>query len=247
MTITKFGRVALWVVAALLLFMATYFGLNRLRADPVVLENYAVPPEIAEEVSRALSGALWRGQNDPPIGAVTLMPNGRLVVTAPASVQRSVSRIIDDITENKPGPTPAITFDVWVVTATAGGNPQTPEALAEVGPALEVIRKAKGPQAFELLEKLSTVARTGRDSSDVHGARSSMKVDASLRRAEDNQQLVAAKLRIGINGLGWNSGLEAQTEMRPGELLVVGQSALGSPMGAPPSNKQVYYIVRATL
>lgn len=247
MTVANAGRVVLWVVAAVLLFMAAYFGLNRLRADPVVLQTYAVPPEIAEEVRNALSGALWRGQNDPPIGQVTLMPNGSLVVTAPASVQEGVGRIIHDITENRPGPTPSIRFDLWVVAASPGEGTQASDALEEVAPALEVIRKAKGPLEFELVEKLSTVARTGRDDSSVRGARASMQVRASLRTAEDNQQVVAAKLRTGVGGFGWDSSLEAQAEMRPGELLVVGQSALGSQPGTPPTNRQVYYIVRATL
>jgi len=252
MNVANFGRVVIWVVAAILLFMAAYFGLHRQRDDPVVLESYTVPAEIAGEVRNALAGALWHGNDSPPLGQVTLMPNGRLVVTAPASVQEGVSRVIHDVIENKPGPTPAITFDVWIVTAAPGndsqaGKAQAAESLAEIGPALGAIQKAKGPLRFELLEKLSTVARTGRDKSKVRGAQAFMEVDASLRTAEDNQQMVAAKLQMGVMGLGWNSNLEAQSEMRPGELLVVGQSALGSPPGSPPSNKQLYYIVRATL
>jgi hypothetical protein len=81
----------------------------------------------------------------------------------------------------------------------------------------------------------------------VNGAQANMQVQASLRTAEDDQQVVAAELKLGVTGFAWNSSLEAQSEMRPGELLVVGQSALGSRPGTPPTNKQIYYIVRATL
>jgi hypothetical protein len=247
MQVANFGRVVLWVVAAVLLFMAAFFGLNRLRDDSVVMQSYAVPPEIGEEVTNALAGALWRGESTPPIGQVRRLPNGRVLVTAPASVQNSVGRVIDDIIKNKPGPTPTIAFDMWVVVASPGEASPISGALADIAPALGAILKATGPAKVELLEKVSTAARAGGRPSQVHGARANMQVQASLRSAEDGQQLVAAELRLGVTGFGWNSSLEAQSEMHPGELLVAGQSALGSEPGTPPTNKQIYYILRATL
>lgn len=247
MQVANFGRVVLWVVAAVLLFMAAFFGLNRLRDDSVVLQSYAVPPEIGEEVANALAGALWRGDSAPPIGQVRRLPNGRLLVTAPASVQNSVGRIIDDIIKNKPGPTPSIGFEMWVVTAGPAEGAQGNEGLAEVSSALEVIRKAKGPMRFELLEKIQTTAKAGEGNSQVSGARARMQVKASVRTAEDGKAVVAADLQLGVSGFAWESSLRAQSEMHSGELLVVGQSALGSQPGTPPTNKQLYYIVRATL
>ncbi len=247
MQVANFGRMVSWVVAAVLMFIAAYFFFTRLRDDPVVLQTYSVPSEIAHEVQNALAGALWRGETTSPLGRVTALPNGNLLVTAPESVQKGVSRIIHDITENKPGPTPTIGFEMWVVTAAPGEGSQVPDGLTEVAPALGAIQKAKGPLKFELLEKVSTAARAGGDQSRVTGAQTNMEVQASLRTAGENKQVVAAELRLGVSGFGWNSSLRAQSEMRPGELLVVGQSALGTRPNTPPSNKQIYYIVRATL
>ena len=120
MQVANFGKVVLWMVAAVLLFMAAFFGLSRLRDDSVELRSYEVPTEIGEEVANALAGALWRGDSAPAIGQVRRLTNGRLLVTAPASVQNSVGRIIDDIIKNKPGPTPSIGFEMWVVSAGPG-------------------------------------------------------------------------------------------------------------------------------
>jgi hypothetical protein len=249
------GRSVLWVVAGLLAATAFFFMTGNLRSDPLVLQNYEVPTDIAEEVRAALAGALYQGDIMPPLGRATLMPNGRLVVSAPASVQRGVARIIHDITENKPGPTPTIGFEVWAVAATPGGAAQASAGLAELESALEVIRKAKGPMNFELLEKLSTTARSGAQDSNIRGAVSKMQVRASLRNAEDDKPVVAAKIqiRVSVNPGDPEASLEAQTEMRPGELLVIGQSGLANPRpsgnqaGTPQANRQIYYIVRASL
>jgi hypothetical protein len=224
-----------------------WYGVQRLQADPVVLQNYNVPPEIAGEVNSSLARAL-----DGGLGRVTMMPNGRLVVSARSSVQKGVADVIRDVTQNKPGPTPTIGFDVWVVTATPG-NGATSEGLTEIEPALAAIRKNKGAQNFELRDKLSTLLQSGQQPGRAKSGLSQMEIRASLRKGADNQPTVAARfdidiLRSDLIGVSLAS-LNAQSELRPGELLVLGQSALASPSppGTPQTNKQVYYIVRATL
>jgi hypothetical protein len=212
--------------------------------------SYEVRPEIASEVHSALTAALSRGEVLQPLGRVTLMPSGRLLVTAPASVQAGVGHIVDEVAKSAPAPTPTLRFDSWTVTATPGATVNVSADLAEIEPALAVIRKTKGPASFQLLEKLSTVTRAGH-TSEVRGARSQLEVQASLRQGEDKQQLVTARLEIATNAVwgqpGTGVSLEAQAEMRPGELLVVGQSALSGAPNAPRTDSQVYYIVRATL
>jgi hypothetical protein len=247
----ELSKVALWMITMVLLVTAIWFGIRKVGDDPVVLESYQVSPEISSEVRQALANALWRGDKEAPLGQVTLMPNGQLLVTAPATVQRGVARIIDDIAAIKPAPTPTIGFDLWIVTGTPAGSTQRGataqgEALPEIEPALAAIREAKGAQTFELLEKLTISTRSGQDDSSIRGAAAQMKVRSSLRKGADGQPLVAAKLQLAIFGQGVMSQLEAQSEMRPGELLVVGQSAYGT-VTSPKSDRQLYYIVRASL
>ena len=251
----RFGgpaKIVLWGVAAVLAVAALFFVTNRAQDDePIVLRSYEVPRELVSELHRALGSALWRGQDVAPLGQVTLLPNGHLLVTAPASVQAGVHRIIGEIRESKPGPTPTIRFDAWIVAATPGAAMQEPDALAEIEPALAVIRKAKGSMNFRLLEKLSTLTRSGHDESEVKGALSQMKIQASLRKAAGDQQVVAARVEIGF-GSAWGNpansvSLDAEAELPPGELLVVGQSAMAAPVNGPKPDAQVYYILRATL
>lgn len=246
MTNTTRIRTSLWILAMFLAIGAVVLGAKRLQSDPVSLETYSAPPEIAGEVRSALSAALAGNPALKPLGRVTLMPNGRLVVTAPQSIQRGVRRIIDDIIQNKPAPTPTIGFDVWVVTATPGAA-VTAADLAEVEPALAVIRESRGPLAFALLEKLSTKARSGEEESHVRGKNAELEVGASLRKGTNNDSLVAAKLRVVVWQGKTPMHLEAHTEIRPGELLVAGQSALGGTPSTGGPDKQIYYIVRATL
>ncbi len=249
MKIAVVAKWSLWVVVAVLAVGAVNFSVNRFRhSDPIVLLTYEVPPEIAEEVHAALHAALHTpGKNGAPLGQVTMLPNGRLLVAAPMIMQAGVKHILRDIAENKPGPTPTIGFDVWVVKATTGSAPSASSALKEIEPALTAIRKNQGPLNFELMEKLSTTARPGRDSSNISGAVAQVQIRATLRRIDATQSMVAAKIVLSVSaGPGAQTGLEAQAELQPGELLVLGQSALAS-RDASNTNAQLYYVVRATL
>ncbi len=119
--------------------------------------------------------------------------------------------------------------------------------MKEIEPALTVIRKNQGPLIFVLLEKLSTSARPGRDSSNINGAVAQAQIRATLRKIDATQSMVAAKIALSVSaGPGSHAGLEAQAEMRPGELLVLGQSAIAN-QDASKTNAQLYYIVRTTL
>jgi hypothetical protein len=161
-----------------------------------------------------------------------------------------VAKILEDIASRKPPSTPTIRFEAWLVAASPGDRVDSPN-LKELEPALRAVEESKGSMRFELLEKLSTQVRSGQRS-EIQGQRSTMEVNTSLRRDSKDQPLIAARIELyllnfapGIpNPLGRGAGLEAQTEMRPGELLVVGQSSL-SDKSAP--DRELYYIVRAAL
>ncbi|MEO8307961.1 MAG: hypothetical protein ABI616_07965 [Pseudomonadota bacterium] len=250
MRVTGQGKVLLWVSTIVLAAVALFVAGKRVRNDdPVILQSYEVPQEIASELQLTLTTALRRGANDAlALGQVTLAPNGHLLVTAPVSVQAGVRKIIGEIAEAKPVPTPTIGFDAWIVTAGPGNNARVSNALAEIEPALAVIRKTKGPVSFTLIEKLSTEGLSGHEASQVRGALSNMQIQATLRKGEGNKQVVAAKVRLSVDVRpGSAVALEAQTEMRPGELLIVGQSAVLDPRDGKTADAQVYYIVRATL
>jgi hypothetical protein len=166
------------------------------------------------------------------------------------------------VAANKPAPTPTVRFEIWLVSAkpgTATALSNSPD-LAEVGAALGDIQKIQGARQFELTEKLTLEARAGAEDSEIQGAHFGMRVTPTVRHDARGDPLIAARINVQmINGqFGPQFGtysipptLKALVEIRPGQMVVIGQSGL---RGKPGSNAtpdapdtQEYYIVRASL
>jgi hypothetical protein len=245
MNLREIGRPLLWFVIGLAV-AAVAFLLHRSQPGELVVRSYSVAPEIAGEVKNALADAL------PGFGHVSQTSDGRILVSAPQSVQAGVQDILAEVAAKKPLPTPTIRFEVWLVTAVPGtGTPDDEPGLAEVRPALIDIQKAKGPMRFELIEDLALQARAGSDNSQVQGARAALDVAPTIRYDAKGEPVIAARISLRLvpraDGSPFLPGsLRALTELRPGKLLVIGQSTMpGKTRGE--RDIQIYYIVRASL
>jgi hypothetical protein len=226
--------------------------------DTTTIRTYDVNPQIAAELGNALNSALWVGQNQRPLGQVTISPSGQLIVAGTESVQAGVRRVIEEVSARKLAPTPSLLFEAWLVTASAAGAgeggsaaPGADARLAEIEPALAAIRKARGPVRFELVEKLATQARSGSQNSEVSGSRAAMTVTPTIRLGAKDEPVISARFKIetrGQNRIDPANPREIKSiaELRPGQLLVVGQSSLSGGPGTPPDS-DLYYIVRASL
>lgn len=244
-----------WFVAGAAVAVALVTVLAQRRStdenQPLIVRSYEVKPEIAQEMRVALESAIALGRNNHPVGHVTLSPNGRLLVTAPESVQRGVASILEEVAHQELTPTPSINFEVWLVSAQSG-VPNADAAVAEVEPALTEIAKIKGATRFDIWEKLSTRVRAGQRSK-ISGMHASMMVVPSMRRSGTAEPMIAAEVEIVSNPRRSPSAGDArigtQVELRPGELLVLGQSGFeidtNNPQSAAP--QQLYYILRASL
>jgi hypothetical protein len=151
-------------------------------------------------------------------------------------------------------------FEAWIVTASPaasapGGNDASadPQRLKEIEPALAAIRESRGPMRFELVEKLATQARSGSGDSQVRGRRAQMRVTPTIRLGEKDTPVVSAVFRIEFirprpsDPPGFEGEIQSMAELKPGQLLVVGQSSgIGGGPGMTPDS-DVYYIVRASL
>jgi hypothetical protein len=246
MSIGANGRIIVWFVIGVVLATGGLLAIQSWRAPPeyMTLRSYEVRPEIATEVDAALSSALAFPVSS---GHVTLSPSGQILVTATPSVQKGVEQILREVASRKPAATPSIRFEAWLVTASAGEPIGSPN-LKEVEPALRELERSRGPTRFELLEKLSTQARSGQNS-DVLGEHATMAVTGSLRRDSKDQPLIVALLKLSLHPShpgppGPLPAINAETELRPGELLVLGQSSFS---GGAVADRDLYYIVRAML
>lgn len=213
------------------------------RSGATVMRSYAVHGDHADEVRAALQSALRTGDDKQFLGRVTLAPNGQLIVTAPESIQRGVTKLLEDVLSVSPGPTPTIKLEAWFVRAGVGEGATDPR-LAEIQPALDAIAEAQSVSQFQLLEKLTLHSRAGHTGS-VDGIRTKLLAEPTVRRSGNKQVAVSASLELRVNRV--NAGLGVDVELTPGELLVLGQSAYaeGDPATAAPQT--LYYIVRATL
>jgi hypothetical protein len=263
MNLKEIGRGMLWFAIGLAVIAVAIFLLQLqigLRRDSVTIRSYPVAPEIAGEMRSALADALTTTSKDgAALGRVSLTADGHLLVTAPESVQRGVAKLLAEVAANKPAPTPAIHFEMWLVSAVPGTASPSDNGpgLAEIGPALADIQKSRGPLKFELTEKLALTARAGADDGEIQGAHFGMRVTPTVRRDAKGDPVIAARISVQmINGqYGLQFGqysipptLKALVEFHPGQLLVIGQSNLQSKPGPSPTpDTEEYYIVRASL
>jgi hypothetical protein len=213
------------------------------RSGATVMRSYVVHGDHADEVRVALQSALRTGDGKQFLGRVTLAPNGQLIVTAPESIQRGVSKLLDDVLSMSPGPTPTIKLEAWFVRGEAGEGASDPR-LGEVQPALAAITETQGTTRFQLIEKLALHARAGH-AAEVEGAMTRIHAEPTVRRAGPKAASVSTGIELNVKRVGVR--FAADLELTPGELLVLGQSAYaeGDPATAPPQT--LYYIVRATL
>jgi hypothetical protein len=244
----EISRGILWFAIGLIVAaIPAYLLLKQptVRQDPFAVRGYPVRPEIAHELTSALNEAL-QGIG----GRANVTSDGLLVVTARESAQDGVQALLWEVSQKKPEATPSIHFDVWLVSGTpaTGATPANQPGLTEVAPALASIQKSAGPHRFELIERLALQARSGDENSQMQGAFTDLQVVPTVRRDPKGEPLIAAKIQVRYSPRGTNQGptqgtLKALTELRPGELLVIGQSSLA---GTTPT-AQMYYIVRASL
>jgi hypothetical protein len=265
MNVKEVSRVMLWFAIGLGVIAVASFLLQqqiRQHRDTVTIRSYAVAPEIAGEMRSALNEVLNIPSKDgvSALARVSLTADGRLLVSAPESIQKGVESLLAEVATDKPAPTPTIHFEMWLVSAvpdTATPSDNGP-GLAEVGTALADIQKSRGPLHFELTEKLALQARAANQDSEIQGAHFALRVIPTVRPDSKGDPVIAARIDVQminsqmsgpIFGGFINPGsLKALAEFRPGQLLVIGQSSLPARPGANPSpDTQEYYIVRASL
>jgi hypothetical protein len=254
MNLREVGRGILWFGTGLALLAAAIFLLNARigqRPDLVTIRSYPVAPEIAGEMRSALAEALSTATER---GRVSLTSDGRLLVTAPESLQRGVESILSEVAAKQPAPTPSIHFEIWLVSAAPGTATRSENGpgLMDLSPVFADLQKSQGPLQFDLIEKVALQVRAGNDDSAIQGAYFGVHVAPTVRHDSKGDPVIAARINLEINppfsGRGIPRSLKALAELRPGQLLELGQSGLpGKPNGDPTPTAQVYYIVRASL
>ncbi|MBZ5712545.1 hypothetical protein [Nannocystis pusilla] len=219
-------------------------------SDVPLLRTYAVPPEQARSIERALSSALSTGKDTPPLGTVERLPDGRLVVVAAPGIQDGVAALIRDLDTTKAPPVRTAEFDYWVVVGEPASATQGLEALPDLAPALQAITEAQGPMKFNLHESMhlsSLLDDRAEADGNLMWARQTV-TEVGGRLVADLELSVTSKAKGGSNLLICRdecNHLKSRIHLDPGQLLVVGQSGVdvGETKGEHVS-KTLFYVVR---
>lgn len=214
-------------------------------ADEPLLRTYTVPPEHTRSIVRALQSALSTGKDLPPHGTIEELPNGQLVVVAPVGIHDGIAELIKGLGATRPPPAHTATFNYWVVVgepAAEASGLDTPE----LAPALQAIVREQGPMKFSLLEQ-AQLATLVDESAKAQGDRMEVRQVVT----EVGGRLVAdIDLDVDVNpeydpnarcSRGMCKSFRTRVHVNPGQLLVVGQTGIVGPGGAP---RSLFYLVR---
>ena len=130
-----------------------------------------------------------------------------------------IEQIIADMEKATPEPAPMIMMTYWIVAGSPAETTAWSSRLEELEPALGSIASAEGPTRFTLLEKVhlhSLSGERGTSSSRLFWIR-------QTATARDGQGF--AHLHLNERKIG-SGGIDTRINLRPDQLLVLGQSAL---------------------
>ncbi|MBI5546213.1 MAG: hypothetical protein HY901_20170 [Deltaproteobacteria bacterium] len=214
------------------------------RAD-MQLAIYDVPQGTARDLRNSLNFALQgegsgKESAEAAFGRASLAPDGRLVVLAPEAIQRGVAALADQASK-KPSAIPARTdLTYWFVlgkrsAGSAPGEAQVPAGLAEIKPALDEIMNAQGPMHFRQLEQLRLSTISG-DHGDVTGKEAWVRQDLTVHGG-----VVLARLGLRLG----SKSLDTTVQLKPGQLMVLGQSGWRNSEGKEDEEQTLFYVIRA--
>jgi hypothetical protein len=214
--------------------------------DAAVLRTYKVPPEQVRSLENALKSALWTGKDLPPRGTVERLPDGQLLVVAPAGIHEGIAALVGGLASSATPPTHTVAFDYWVVVGEAAAEAGGLD-IPDVGPALAAIVREQGPMRFTLIEKvqmaslLDETAKVKGDRTEVRQVVTEVggRLVADLEIITDQGQHAAGEpFCFG----GSCKDFRTRVHVSPGQLLVIGQTGLARP--ADGAARSVFYVVR---
>jgi len=203
---------------------------------PLELRSYTVPAEYASEVNSVINSLL-------PNTRAKIGPGGVLLVAAPASVQKGVQEMLDDLAKNRPGPPPVVSLTYWAVVGRPAKEPSWPSSLNEIAPALKAVSASETALSFSLLQRLTLPSLSG-ERATLSGGRLTIKQVATAR-----QDGVLAQIDLNLVSVSAgrsSSSLTTKVQIGLDKLLVLGQAGLlgeGESQGGVEAS--VFYIVRA--
>lgn len=204
--------------------------------DPLELRVHEVPPGMADDVAMALNDVLGGSERVAGVGKVSRRVGGRLVVTAPASMQDDIEHAIAALKADV-GATPLqgpVRLAFWVLETAPDAAPDP--RLAPIRPALEQL----GDGGWVLVEHMATTALV-----DGGGG----VVDAVRAEAEFQLEAAPDGMRADVTVVSRVPGPEGSVDqymsrtrdvpVRLDQLVVLHQFLVGSGVSDDPSRSRL--------
>jgi hypothetical protein len=136
-------------------------------AAPTLAETalHDLPAENRDPVAAAIQTALGANCTNRQINcSATPLPNGQLLVEAPADVHEELANVLKAIAERAPksAETVRTTLQYWALAATAGAPDADNQSLQPLQPVLAQLERLHGPLGFEVADRAAlTIVSSG--------------------------------------------------------------------------------------
>jgi hypothetical protein len=233
---------AIAIVAALALGFV--YGSRRPASDltvPVV-RTYMVPPERADEIKAQLNVLMSPGTaNTEVLGRAQVFNNGLMIVRAPEGYQNGIHKLIEQLKTTTPPPRNAVHLDYWLVMGQEDKTSNADE-IKPLAQALNAITDVDGPRKFHVLEHLGSNSISGQE----------IQIKGAVSEAQSVAMLSPELVRLKVEFKSKLGQVRGETQIKPGEFLVIGQNAVNAEAQIPGlklanAAANVYYVVHAEL
>jgi hypothetical protein len=207
-----------------------------LAASPAIadLQIHTLPRDQSREVADALKAVLPALCHELEVEcAAENLPDGQLLIEAPAGVQGQVAAVIRSIEERNAGPTPRLTLNYWVISGVRGAPDSDPAALRPLGSVLAQLERLNGELGFSVVDKRSVTSNSGGTAS-LAGSSWNIEQDATVIDTQLNARIMF-QLSLSANGqdpsaVVYNQRYDAEVTLDRGEFLVLSEASASNPV-----------------
>jgi hypothetical protein len=200
--------------------------------DPLVVRRYEVPAGSAGAMRSMLTRLFSRKAG--ALARVAISPDGHVVVSGPASIQKNVAEVIAATKVAPASPTSSVAITYWIVEGRPASEGKVDPALAEIAAPLQRV-----DSTFEWRPVERLTLRSANDVTAAYEARSA-EVRQTIHQSDDR---IVAELHLRHHGPR-GSELTTRVELRPDAPVVVGTVELDAE--ATGERPTLYYVVRAS-
>lgn len=202
-------------------------------SESLLVRTYVLPFDRADELKNALN-RLFHVEGKESVANAQVFANGVMLVRAPIGIQEGVKQLVDRMGSETVPPHKSIHMDTWLVIGEESKSSNA-DAMKDLTAPLQTVDKLDGPRQYRVLEHIASNAGSAQEVA-TNGAVARVMTTTLVR---DN----GLTLRVDISS---DYGkVRSDTDIKPGEFVVLGQNGVPENKRGGKTPANVYYILRA--